>query len=253
MSALCNIADSRSNYRLTINRNSVLYFSSAKIEREARDQKGLRPLTSSVKTAVAYKLANVVMALGVCILAPMQNVVAKGQIQNLSSPSEIIEEKVGTKVFLVSHLVVKARPEQVWQVLSDYDNASHVFPNLKKCQLLQDKGQVKIVAHEVCPSGVPGSFRYVLAVKETAPRQLEWHRLSGDFKDVDGIWKLDPIEGGRSTYVTYSSYVNGGLFLPQALIRRQFRIDIPGVMAALKSQAEATTQIARRPEASRNN
>ena len=241
---------------LTINWISVLYFALPSYQPNALKQKGFKLLTIALRAVKALGLRSaVVLVAFLLVTQPMQPTVAKGQIQNLSLPADISEEKIGSKVFLVSRMTIRARPEQVWQILTDYDNASRVFPNLKKCKLLQDRGATKVVTHEVCPTGVPGSFKYVLEVKESAPKVLEWHRLSGDFKEVDGIWRLNALDGGRSTYVTYHSYVNGGLFLPQALIRRQFRLDIPGVMAALKSQAESitTTQIARRPEASKSN
>jgi hypothetical protein len=38
--------------------------------------------------------------------------------------------------------------------------------------------------------------------------------------------------------VTYGSYVDGGIFMPQVLIRHQFHIDMPNALLALKNQAE---------------
>lgn len=70
--------------------------------------------------------------------------------------------------------------------------------------------------------------------------------MSGAFKEVDGYWKLEPIEGGHSTLVTYSAYVNGGFFMPQPLVKRQCKIDMPQIMSTLRSEAE-TPQIANRP------
>ncbi|HEY9713744.1 MAG TPA: SRPBCC family protein, partial [Chroococcales cyanobacterium] len=76
---------------------------------------------------------------------------------------------------------------------------------------------------------------------------------SGDFKEVDGVWKLEPLDGGHSTLVTYSAHVNGGLFVPQALVRRQFHVDMPNIMASLKQQSEhAGVQIAGRPTSGRD-
>ena len=75
------------------------------------------------------------------------------------------------------------------------------------------------------------------------------HRLSGAFKQVDGYWKLDPLDGGHTTLVTYASYVDGGFLVPQGLVKRQSRIDMPQVMSTLKAQTESqgAVQIAGRP------
>jgi len=173
--------------------------------------------------------------------------VAKGN----SSAHQVQEEVIGGKSYSVARTVIKARPEQVWQVLADYSNAPTVFPQLKKCQVLEDRGTTKIVKHIIEPTGLPGRYEYVLELKETAPHAMEWHRLSGNFKEVDGFWKLEPIDGS-STLVTYSTHVNGGVFLPQTLIKHQFKVDMPAVMVSLKNQAEHTgMQIAQRPSKSR--
>lgn len=163
----------------------------------------------------------------------------------------ICEEQMHGKTYVVARVTVKAPPEKVFQILADYDHADKVFPQVKHCKLVTDKGTTKIVKHEIAPSGLPGTYEYLLDIKETAPHALEWHRISGDFKQVDGYWKLDPVEGGHSTQVTYASHVDGGMFIPQMLIRRQCKIDMAGVVNTLKAQAETnacSVQIAGRPD-----
>jgi len=163
----------------------------------------------------------------------------------------ISEEQMHGKTYVVARVTVKAPPEKVFQILADYDHADKVFPQVKHCKLVTDKGTSKIVKHEIAPSGLPGTYEYTLDIKETAPHALEWHRISGDFKQVDGYWKLDPVEGGHATQVTYASHVDGGMFIPQMLIRRQCKIDMAGVVNTLKAQAETSAcsvQIAGRPD-----
>lgn len=145
-------------------------------------------------------------------------------------------------------MTVHAPPQQIWHVLTDYDNAHKVFPQVKKCQVLKDEGSTKVVKHTVAPSGPVGTFTYVLKITEKAPHSLEWNRMSGAFKQVRGFWKLEPLDNGRTTLVTYASFVDGGLFLPQPLIRRQARIDMPTVMASLKDQVHTRVQIAGKPQ-----
>lgn len=156
----------------------------------------------------------------------------------------IVEEKIGEKTYQVSRVLVHVKPEHVWRILTDYENAPDIFPCLKKCKLVKDKGTSKLVEHEIKPSGVPGSFNYTLEVKEVVNKLYEWHRVKGDFREVDGFWKLEAMNEGQSTMVTYASYVNGGIFMPPPLIKRQVRMDIPPVMTALKSHAETSRAIA---------
>lgn len=163
----------------------------------------------------------------------------------VQSPYAVVEEVVDGKDYNVTHALVKARPAEVWQVLTDYGNASRVFHMLKKCQVLEDRGHTKIMKHVVAPSGCLGSYEYTLEVKENHEKELTWKRVSGAFKEVTGWWKIEPVDNGRHSMVTYATHVNGGLFVPSGLIKRQFRIDMPQVMHSLVSQAE-TNQIASR-------
>jgi ribosome-associated toxin RatA of RatAB toxin-antitoxin module len=206
-----------------------------------------RAVLRSWKSAVVALSALLSAASAVGVSAQFSPVLAKGQMENVSPPFDVVDEMHGQKCFQVVKMVVKAKPEQVFRILVDYENAPSVFPHLKKCHVLEDHGATKIVQHQVQPSGPFGTYNYILEVKEIPNKSLEWHRVKGDFKEVDGYWKLEPSEGGHHTIVTYSSYTNGGLFIPQILIKRQVHVDMPGVMSALKTQAELGTQIAGRP------
>lgn len=155
------------------------------------------------------------------------------------------EQHVANKCYQTGRIKVHAKPEQVWAVLTDYTQQTKVFKRLRKCQVVADKGTTKVLYHEVHPTGQPATFEYKLEMKETQPnRSLEWRRISGDFKELEGFWKLEPTDGGRNTLVTYGSYVNGGFFIPQGLIKRQFRIDTPLILSSLKDHAEGVPQIA---------
>lgn len=160
---------------------------------------------------------------------------------------EVTEEKIGSRSYQVSRIVVKARPEHVWQILTDFNGAPAVFSTLKKSHLVENKGAVKVVHQEVRPSGVLDTYSYDLEVKEVAAathKMMEWKRLRGDFREVEGFWKLDAAEGGHATLVTYASYVNGGFFVPQILVKRQTRIDMPQAMLQLKKHAESHVRLA---------
>jgi ribosome-associated toxin RatA of RatAB toxin-antitoxin module len=175
--------------------------------------------------------------------------VAKAAVKKTGETADIEDELRDGKLFYVSKLLIKAKADQVWQVLTDYTHATHIFPILHKCEILEDHGTTKIAKHVVAPNGLPCTYEYILRIRESAPHLMEWHRISGDFKELDGFWKLEPTEAGRYTMVTYASHMTGGIMEPAFMIRRQFRIDAPMSLVALKTYAEQTPQIAsRHPE-----
>lgn len=195
------------------------------------------------------KHLELIAAVAVCASLCNQAALADSHKSNLkgSEAPSVTESVIAGDKYSVSKVVVHAPPHQIWSVLTDYDNAYKVFPQVKKCQLLKDEGHQKTIKHTVSPSGPVGTYSYVVKVTENAPNSLEWTRISGAFKQVKGFWKLEPLDNGRTTLVTYASYVDGGFFIPAPLIRRQNRIDMPAVMVSLKSQCESKTQIAGKP------
>jgi ribosome-associated toxin RatA of RatAB toxin-antitoxin module len=173
-----------------------------------------------------------------------QSTLARATIKEPIAAMEVVDEVRDGKLFYVSKLLVKAKPERVWQILTDYAHAARIFPVVQECEVIEDHGSVKIAKHVIAPSGLPCTYEYVLRIHESAPHLLEWHRISGDFKELDGSWKLEPIDSGRHTLVTYASHMTGGILEPAFMIRRQFHIDAPMSLTALKHQAEQPNQIA---------
>lgn len=187
--------------------------------------------------------------LNISLSAVLSIAPAKASVDGHRAPTDpqaitVCEERISGIPYQVTRVLIKARPAEVWQVLTDYAGAPNVFPTLKKCQVLSDKGTTKVVRYVVKPTGLPTCFQYDLEVTEHPNRSMEWHRVAGDFKSVDGFWKLESAECGRSTIVTHANYVNGGFLMPQSLIKHQSHVDLPQVMASLKDRAERTMQIA---------
>ena len=196
----------------------------------------LRQLTGAFAPGRLLALALVVLP----VLTSLP-VTARETMGNVTPPP-VVDETINGKSFSVSKIIVHARPEQVFHVLTDYANASKVFPQMRQCKVVSDHGTTKVLHHEVAPSSLPGkTYAYDVEVKEVASKSLEWHRISGDFKAVDGFWRLEPVDGGRFTEVTYSTYVNGGFFIPQMFIKSQFKVDMPKVLTHLKTETEGNS------------
>ena len=240
---------------MTINYISALYSVSGQLTRHlCTARKGsqlLKPRAFAGVLALSQLVAASLVLLPAAI--PLQvdaKPAAQKQPQLLEAPA-LSEESINGNSFTVSKIVVHAAPERVWNILTDYENAPKVFPQLRKCVIVQSKGNIKVLKHQVQPTGLGGysTYQYIVEVTEHAPKSMEWHRISGDFKAVDGFWKLEPLNDGHDTTVTYSSFVNGGFFIPQMLIKKQFRVEMPMVLSNLKSESESV-RIARKTDSS---
>lgn len=151
------------------------------------------------------------------------------------------EEVVDGKTFHIGKTIVNASPEQVFDVLTDYANATKLFDNLKKTSVVASSSDENTTDVSFSLKGLANiwNFDYVLRMKETFPSRIDFHRLSGAFKANEGYWKIEPLDAsGKRTLVTYSKFVDGGM-IPQSMVNKQVKEAMPTVMANVKAHAEA--------------
>lgn len=160
----------------------------------------------------------------------------------LAQSTAVTEETIDGKVYEVERAEIKASPEKIFSILTDYKAARQLFDNLKSCRVLESHDNhdglavERNVAFSLAGIARIYNFNYVLTLKETFPSQIEWHRLSGAFKTNDGFWRIEPAEDGESR-VTFAKSIDGG-FLPQSFVNAELRQTMPKVMGNLKLLAE---------------
>lgn len=151
---------------------------------------------------------------------------------------KISEQRIGGKTFAVGKILIKAKPEQIWQLISDYENAPDLFKSIQKSKIVQNNGSHKLIHQLVRPKGCPMKFDYVIEVSENAPNTMEWHRKSGALKDVRGSWKLEPDCSNHNTFATYAIYIDGGFMLPPWLLKGQSKNLLPEILTSVRNAAE---------------
>jgi len=164
------------------------------------------------------------------------------QAANLAGAVACDEETYGSCKFQVARAVVDASPNIVQSILTDYGRATKVFTGLKQCKVVEENGPVKTIAFVASAPGNFWTFDYVLEVKES-PGLIEWHRVSGAFKRNEGFWKLEPIDQGRATQVTYAKFVDSGV-IPQSFVNHELRLSLAQVMNNLKVCCEQYSRVA---------
>ncbi|MCC7528030.1 MAG: SRPBCC family protein [Candidatus Melainabacteria bacterium] len=148
------------------------------------------------------------------------------------------EQAIGKKDFVVSKTLVHATPEKVFEVVTDYLNAVRYFTNLTGCQVLSENNGVKHVRFSAKATGIM-KLDYVLAIDESKPLRVEWTRIKGSFKANEGYWDLTPIDGGKSTLVTYAKHVDPGFFAPKMFVHKTLRDTAENIFRDLKRHVES--------------
>lgn len=173
------------------------------------------------------------MALSPAMAAETPNV---ARLVALSTPRPFQhEEKIGARHYQVATVMIDAKPEAVWNVLTDYEDTAHIFSNVKKLKVLKASGSSKEIAFEVTSMGGLCKYDYVLNVQENeAEKRIEWSRNSGAFRINEGFWQLTPFKDG--TLVTYAKYIDGGPLMPQMFVNNELRKTMPSIMTNLKEE-----------------
>jgi hypothetical protein len=151
---------------------------------------------------------------------------------------------------VVAAIRINAAPELIWRVLTDCQGAPAFVPGLKGCHVLQraPDGAPDLIEHEVKYSWLMPTIRSVLHADYHPPGRIDLHRIRGDLKDEEATWLLERVEGSQATLVEYRLYIDPGFWIPQSLVRRSLRIELPAALRALRTHAEqlaVTAQVQR--------
>jgi ribosome-associated toxin RatA of RatAB toxin-antitoxin module len=132
---------------------------------------------------------------------------------------------------------IPATAEQVWQVLTDYDNLASFIPNLSCSQRLSHpQGGIRLEQiGSQCFLSIKFCARVVLDMVEAFPQELRFSMVEGDFRQFEGKWTLEPVEEAQESRVRlgYDLVIRPPRAMPVALIERHIRHDLTRNLQAI--------------------
>jgi ribosome-associated toxin RatA of RatAB toxin-antitoxin module len=171
-------------------------------------------------------------------LAPGENTI----IQDIGSGVTLQTLKLaGRQRRILAHADLPFTTEQVWQVLTDYDNLASFIPNLTHSQRLSHpEGGIRLEQiGSQCFLQVKFCARVVLDMVETFPSQLSFAMVEGDFRQFEGKWTLEPVidKPDQVTRVGYDLVIRPPRAMPVGLIERHIRHDLSRNLQAIGNRA----------------
>lgn len=171
---------------------------------------------------------------------------ADTQVQRRLAAGEVVVEAAtasdpeGSRGRVRAAVLIEARPEAIWAVITDCREAVKFVPGLRLCRRIDGApdGRWVNIEQEIDYSWFLRTVHNVLRADCDPPRRIDFHRVSGDLKQEAGRWLLTPTPGGSATVVEYEMYLDPGFWIPQWLINRTLRKDVPGALAGLREQVE---------------
>jgi ribosome-associated toxin RatA of RatAB toxin-antitoxin module len=139
----------------------------------------------------------------------------------------------GEAVLVEARAHLKADARLAWEVLTGSDQYARFVPDLKSSEIVARSGNTAIVEQR----GVAGFFLFRfplevrLAVTEQPYGQISAQAISGNFKEMTGLYELTP--DGQELYLTYSGRLVPAFGLPPFFGTAAVRIAVEKQFTAL--------------------
>lgn len=134
---------------------------------------------------------------------------------------------------------IHARREVVWSLITSCPESLRMVPGLEVCDVLetaQDRSWQKI-RHVMNYSWYLPKVTYVIRATYQPPSKVSIERISGDLRTLRGSWELK--SDADYTIAHYRIDLAPGFWVPSWIVRTALRKDLPKMLRALRSRAEA--------------
>ena len=141
---------------------------------------------------------------------------------------------------ILASISIPCPVEQVWGILTDYENLSNFIPNLTVSRCLET-GDSRTLLEQVgsqCFLNIQFCARVVLDMAEQFPHRISFSMVEGDFKSFEGVWQLEEAnESDQVTRLNYEITICPPRAIPVMLIERHLRNDLTQNLQAIRNYA----------------
>jgi hypothetical protein len=134
---------------------------------------------------------------------------------------------------------IHAPRETVWSLITSCPESLRMVPGLEICDVQEtapDQSWQKI-RHVMNYSWYVPKVTYVIRATYDRPAKVSIERISGDLRILKGSWELQ--SDGDYTIAHYTVDLAPGFWVPNWIVRTVLRKDLPKMLRALRSRAEA--------------
>ena len=134
---------------------------------------------------------------------------------------------------------IHARREIVWGLLTSCAESLRLVPGLEVCEVLEvapDRSWQRI-RQVMNYSWYLPKLSYQIHVAYDPPSKISIERISGDVRTLKGSWLLQG--DGEYTVAHYVVALEPGFWVPHWLVLSVLRHDLPKLLRALRTRAEA--------------
>jgi len=157
------------------------------------------------------------------------------------APVVTVAAAAADTVEIRASIEISAPRAKVWAVMTDCARATDFIPGLQSCRVLErdPTGRWDIREHRISWMWFLPDVRSVFRSDYEAPARVRFHRISGTLKRSDGEWRLENIDGGSATRVSYDATLSADIPAPNFLVEAALKRDIAKVLRGLRRECTA--------------
>lgn len=188
------------------------------------------------------------LGLAVAVLASMHAWAASAQAMTAQDRQALRRGEVFARIVaddgpggrVQAAIDIAAPVSRVWAVMLDCARAPAFVPKLEACRVIEAEpdGSSDLREHRV--RFIPLLPRLTLRFRSTYVDQQEirFMREGGDLAVMEGVWRFEPLDGGRATRLHYDVRLQPRTPLPRGMVRSALARDTPAVLIAVREEAQ---------------
>jgi len=142
--------------------------------------------------------------------------------------------------YVVGHIWINQPPSVVWPVLvNPFEFQGKIMSRLKEVEVLQDLPELSVLKCKIDIGLFMPKITYTVESRYKAPGQVDFQRRAGILKDFRGTWTIVPVDGGSSSEVSYSMFVDPGIPIPHWIVREGVKAELPNTLKGVRARVEA--------------
>ena len=163
-----------------------------------------------------------------------------GAIQNWDSPVETFSrDTLDGAVYISGVVIIPVSKENIWKILTDYDNLKNFIPNMMESAILVNNGQYKTILQKGKSKFLffSKTVEITLDIEEQKPDYIQFQIKTGPFHIYRGNWSLTELNLGE-THLTYEAIIKPDFFstkfIMKKVLKKQFRVSLEAIRIETK-------------------
>lgn len=131
-------------------------------------------------------------------------------------------------------IIMQTSAERLWDVLLSCQRSYEYVDGILACEVLEAGLQQERIRQSVKKAWFLPTLEYVIEFDRQPWSAIEFRRVEGDLKRLEGGWRFQDLADGGGLLVSHEIRVQPNFPVPRWLVRRTLANDLPDMLRCLR-------------------